>query len=75
MREISDSASRTPAAPLSRSRYTGIVGFGHPVKGAESGRRQCAEDKGLVAVRPGDRTNGRRPLEEQTNTTPREVMK
>ncbi len=48
--------------------------FAYPLDGTEEERQQFAESFSLVAFRPRGETNGRGPLNGQTNTTQREVV-
>jgi deazaflavin-dependent oxidoreductase (nitroreductase family) len=61
--------------PVAFRFFVKAFGFGYPLKGLEDERRKYAESLRLVAIRPGNETNGRGPPTRQTNTTQREVVR
>jgi hypothetical protein len=68
-------ADYRPRNPPAFRFYVKASGFGYPLQGLEDERRKYAESLRLVAIRPGNETNGRGPSGGQTNTTQREVVR
>ena len=52
-----------------------VFGFGYPLNGTEGAQRRFAQSLMLVAFRPGDVTNERGPLSEQTHMPQQEVTR